>query len=438
MQNGTTQPADVIVVGGGLAGLISAAYAARAGRSVTLLEKSSTLGGRGMTTKLGEFEFNLGPHAVYKKGALAGVLRELGVSCKGKVPPNAGYAIQNGELFDVGLNPKWFLTTKLIGSKSELLKVFMRIRTMDTTKYTGTSIGDWLQDEVRDPGVRALLTGLLRVSTYAHNMELDASVALLQLQMGQSGVLYLDHGWQTMVDGLRSVAERHGVRIELNASVEAVERTGDTTTIRLKGGRTLTAPAVILATTPDIAAALTDPPALHTMVKEAVQVRAACLDLGLRKLPMPNAEFAFGLDAPLYMSVHTRVAKLGPKGAAVVHVAKYLAPDDTDAKAHEQQLEACMDLVQPGWRGEVVQRRYLPNMTVVPSTATAASGGLAARPAVDGSGIEGVFLAGDWVGPEGWLSDASAASAKMAAERILSVATARVPSATPEPVHAGA
>jgi phytoene dehydrogenase-like protein len=436
MQNGKHQQTDIIVVGGGLAGLISATLIARGGRSVTLLERSSTLGGRGVTNKLGEFEFNLGPHAVYKKGALARVLREIGVEYTGKVPPNAGYAIVDGQLHGVGLSPKWFLTTKLIGSKSELLRLFMRIRTMDTTRYRNISTGDWLDSEVRDPGVRALVTGLLRVSTYANNPELSAEVALSQLQMSQSGVLYLDHGWQTIVDGLRDEAERAGVRIETNAPVEAVEHTGATRGIRLKDGRTLGAAAVVLAVTPDVAASLVDTPALRDFARQAVQVRAACLDIGLKKLPLPEREFAFGLDTPLYYSVHSRAAKLGPQGAAVIQIAKYLAPDDTDARAHEQQLEACMDLVQPGWRDELVQRRYLPNMTVVPSTATVKLGGLAGRPSPAVAGIENLYLAGDWVGSEGWLSDCSAASAKQAAELVLQKSPARASTPMAAPVAA--
>ena len=419
MQNGTHQQTGVIVVGGGLAGLISATLIARGGRSVTLLERSSTLGGRGVTNKLGDFEFNLGPHAVYKKGALARVLREIGVSYSGRVPANTGYAVKDGALHDVGLNPKWFLTSKLIGSRSELLKTFMRIRSMDTTKYIGMSTGEWLQNEIRDPGVRALITGLLRVSTYANDLDLDAGISLYQLQMGQAGVLYLDHGWQTMVDGLRAAAEDSGARIEVNASVEAIEQDGAKQRVRLKDGRTLTADAIVLAVTPDIAAKLTDAPALRSFMQSAVQVRAACLDVGLRKLPVPDRQFAFGLDTPLYFSVHTRVAQLAPKGQAVIHAAKYLAPGDTDPKAHEQQLEALMDLVQPGWRDELAQRRYLPNMAVVPNTPTGRLGGLAGRPDVDATGIEHVYLAGDWVGGEGWLSDASAASAKRVAELVL-------------------
>ena len=40
---------DVIVVGGGIAGLSAAAYLARAGVAVTLFEKSARLGGRAAT-----------------------------------------------------------------------------------------------------------------------------------------------------------------------------------------------------------------------------------------------------------------------------------------------------------------------------------------------------------------------------------------------------
>lgn len=40
---------DVIVVGGGLAGLATASYLARAGLDVMLFEKSSCLGGRAAT-----------------------------------------------------------------------------------------------------------------------------------------------------------------------------------------------------------------------------------------------------------------------------------------------------------------------------------------------------------------------------------------------------
>jgi hypothetical protein len=112
----------------------------------------------------------------------------------------------------------------------------------------------------------------------------------------------------------------------------------------------------------------------------------------------------------------------------MIHIAKYLSSDDSDNGGTEAELESFLDLAQPGWRGVLAQHRYLPNMTVVPALATAAMGGLSGRPAVDATGVPGVFLAGDWVGDEAWLSDASFASGRAAAERALAAAR---PAATP-------
>jgi hypothetical protein len=59
-----------------------------------------------------------------------------------------------------------------------------------------------------------------------------------------------------------------------------------------------------------------------------VPVRAACLDVGLARLPEPRRTFALGLDEPTYLSVHSKTAKLAPEGAAAIHVAKYLSTEE--------------------------------------------------------------------------------------------------------------
>jgi hypothetical protein len=50
---------------------------------------------------------------------------------------------------------------------------------------------------------------------------------------------------------------------------------------------------------------------------------------------------------------------------------------------------------------------------------TAVSGGFAGRPGPREPRIDGFYVAGDWVGPEGFLADASLASARTAAELAL-------------------
>jgi phytoene dehydrogenase-like protein len=113
------------------------------------------------------------------------------------------------------------------------------------------------------------------------------------------------------------------------------------------------------------------------------------------------------------------VAKLAPADGATIHVAKYLDPDaPSDAKSDERQLEGLLDLVQPGWRELVVERRFLPSMTVYHAMVTAAQGGTAGRPGPAVPGIANLYVVGDWVGAEGLLADASLSSAKQAARLI--------------------
>jgi phytoene dehydrogenase-like protein len=153
---------------------------------------------------------------------------------------------------------------------------------------------------------------------------------------------------------------------------------------------------------------------------EAIPATAACLDVALRRLPRPSATVALGIDRPLYLSVHSAVARLAPDGGALIHVARYQPvsqPSDPAADAHE--LEALLDLVQPGWRDQLVYRRFLPHMVVMEAIATAAQRGLSGRPGPAVPGCDNLYVAGDWVGPEGMLADAALASARQAAHLVL-------------------
>src|SRR5918997_4082183 len=92
----TAAATDVVIVGGGLAGLSAATWLARAGRSVTLFERAEHLGGRAITQVRDGHLFNLGPHAIYRAGVGMQLLRDLGVQFTGRSPAPAAAAAGGG------------------------------------------------------------------------------------------------------------------------------------------------------------------------------------------------------------------------------------------------------------------------------------------------------------------------------------------------------
>jgi phytoene dehydrogenase-like protein len=422
-----TRTTDVVVIGGGLSGLTAAAFLAQAGRKVLLFEKTHTLGGRAVTQTKNGFSFNLGPHALYQGGPGIAVLRELNVPFTGSAPSGAGaYAVDQGVLHTFPAGFVSLLTTGLLRwqAKVELARMLGSFHKLQPGSLQHVTVQEWLNRTVRNLKVRQVLQAFFRVTSYANAPdEYSAGTAIAQAQAALSkNVLYLDGGWQTLVDGLRRVGERAGVVMEAEQRITSVEYDTVVQGVRLANSSFIPASAVVITGSPEEAVALLpkDQTPLHARVKTAIPIKAACLDVGLSHLPRSHARFALGIDQPLYFSVHSAVAKLGPDGGAVIHVAKYLNPATaTDAKTDEQELEQLLDLMQPGWRNVAVERRFLPHMTVYHALPTARMKGLAGRPGPAVSGVDNLYIAGDWVGAEGMLADASLASAKRAATLIL-------------------
>jgi len=303
---------------------------------------------------------------------------------------------------------------------------------LDARRFDGVPVCEWIEQMAGSGNAAAFLRALFRVSTYIDDTErLSAGVAIDQLRSALKGnVWYIDGGWQTLVDGLRARAVEHGAEIHTGAKVEGVLGDENGVSVRLSGGDVLRGRAAVLAVAPRTACDLLDLPVdapLCRWTANCVPVKAACLDVALSRLPRPRQRFALGLERPLYFSVHSAAAQLAPHGVAVLHVMKYLGDDRaTPVEAVERELEGFLDRIQPGWRSWTITRRFLPGMTVAHSLPRADERGLSGRPSVTLGERPNVFLAGDWVGSEGLLADASIASARASAECVLA-ALARTP-----------
>jgi len=444
----------VVIVGGGLAGLAASIYLARAGRTVTVFEKRRYLGGRAITQLRQGYRFNLGAHAFYRAGAAAAVCKELGVPVPGVLAKPNAIALIGGEERGLPNRILSLLTTSLlsIGGKVQLASALWRIRGLDFASVASQTLREWLDANVSDTRARQVLGSLIRLATYSDHPELEsAALALAQMKIALRGVVYVHEGWQRIVDSMHSTAISSGVNFVTSSRIVGVDtEEGRVRAVRLGGleldadrtdtmsiaypemspeqveGARLPAETVILAVDPATAAELAGD--VGASWANARPVTAACLDVALRTLPNPKRTFALGIDEPLYFAAHSVWAQLAPKGGALVHTVKYRkeqsATDveiegersrrDASAAADERTLEALLDRMQPGWRDVLVHRRFLPAMTVSNALVTPST---PRPPAV--TNVRGLFIAGDWVGEEGLLSDAALASARTAAKGIL-------------------
>jgi phytoene dehydrogenase-like protein len=422
---------DIVIVGGGLAGLSTAALLARSGRAVTLFEQSSNeIGGRARTSQFDGFYFNQGAHALYLSDLGVTILQDLGVTYTGGIPPGKGdaYLIIQGRKHKVPSNYSWVSSTKSLGNSSEIEdnnSFFNSLAKIDFSQLENVTVQEWLNKNIQDKNLAEIIKTFVRLNTYSNDPGIQsAGSALKQLYLGSSGgTMYLDGGWQTLVDGLLAAAKNAKAKIVMGKKATRVKRIDSGWLVTLSDKTQLSAKIVVIAAGPRDAYNLFDdnerPEVLSKAAKEAKPVHVVCLDVALNHLPDKDALFALGVDRPLYFSVHSAYAKLAPEGGALIHLAKYLGTSiEPKPREDQQELEEFLELMQPGWREVLVKKRPLPDMIVSYALVSAAAGGLAGRS--DVKIADNLYIVGDWVGKEGLLSNASFASAKRAVQLILS------------------
>ncbi len=417
---------EIAVVGGGVAGLIAALEVAAGGGRAVVFEGAAEPGGRARSHIVDGCCLNQGPHALYLAGAFHAALQAFGVPVTGGGPD-----LPNGlGLWDSVPHP---LPIRRVGrvdpleaSDSEALKAFFGQLAAEPDLGRGASLAAILAP--LPPRARAVVEALIRLSTYVHAPgELDAGAALDQLRLSFAGTVYVDGGWQALVDGLRGAALARDVEIRCGTRVMRVRSAEGACTVHLRGGETQAFAAVVLAVPPKHASAIADESAaLGAAARATAPVRAMTLDLALAALPTAGADFVLGMDAPTYLSVHSAVSRLAPSDADVMHLARYLGPEDAAAPELFEDLHGIADALQPGWRERLRHEQRLSGAVVTYDYPR--PGHRRASPILPDAAR--IFLAGDWVGDEGLLADAAAASARRAAAAALSAARHEPPAAS--------
>ena len=238
----TNPPRHVVVVGAGLAGLTAAATAAGAGARVTLLEARAHAGGRARTAHVDGFLLNQGAHALYRGGAAWEVLTGFDITPRGQ-SPHAGHAEglrADGTLVALPGTARSLLSTRMLAprAKFEVARILGRPHRLAGSVTPGTSMQEWIDARSRHRDVRTLLALLSRVATYCGDLgALDARAGVAQVVQAMThGVVYLDDGWQQLVDAMQNTARAQGVTMHTRAKADAIDRRGDGFTVRTASG----------------------------------------------------------------------------------------------------------------------------------------------------------------------------------------------------------
>jgi len=368
---GSSSP--VTIVGGGLAGLTAAIACAEGGAPVTLLERSSALGGRARSSD-GPYRTNVGPHAFYKDGPFWAWLAER------KLLP----AFRGVPLAPVRF--RWqgrVRRTPPLGALPTVLRLRGREAPVDVDFRT------WAAGHA-DEATAAMLSAAAGVYTFHHDPgELSAAFVwrhTVRIFLSPPPpARYFVGGWNALVRNLEGRARELGVSIETGHAVSEVPP-GPT----------------IIATELDVARDLLGDDSLRWL-----SGRTVCLDLGLRHR-RGDPFVVSDLDEAGWIERFSAAdATLAPKGEELVQAQMPIRPQESVDRA-AARLEALLDASLPQWRERETWRRR--------QVMDGRSGALDMpgsswrdRPAVDRG--DGVFLAGDMVAAPGLLSEVSWASA---------------------------
>ncbi len=280
MQETETAPfhVDLVVVGGGLAGLFAANLVAQAGRTVVVLEQARVIGGRAVTRVQNGVHFNLGAHALYGGGHAARLLEELGVAFTGKNPdPGHGLVFLGETPYRLPRGIGSLVSSPLLTAREKwrFLRVLIDLPRLRVRRLDGISVREWVHRRVGEGNAARLLRALLRLSTYCDLHErLSAGVAIEQLRAAlKHNVWYLDGGWQTLVDGLRARAVNRGALVRVGAGASSVRSDETGVVVQTTGGEILRSRAAVLAVAPATACDLLDLNADAPLVQWTKQLR---------------------------------------------------------------------------------------------------------------------------------------------------------------------
>ena len=264
---------DVVVVGGGLAGITAALRLADAGREVTLLEAKPKLGGLTHSFRRGDLDVDNGQHVFMRCcTSYRALLDRLGSTTHTLLQDRLDVPVvraddgRRGRLHRDAMPAPLHLARALSGfsvlSRPDRIRAVraalaLRLVDRDDPRTDDRSFGDWLQLHGQSAASAEALWDLVGVATMnAHADDASLAIAATVFQIGLlTDPAAADLGWSTVplqqLHGDAAVRELTavGATVRTRARVDAIERRSTGWSVAV-AGETLDTQVAVIATEP--------------------------------------------------------------------------------------------------------------------------------------------------------------------------------------------
>ncbi|PSP94885.1 phytoene dehydrogenase [Halobacteriales archaeon QS_4_62_28] len=334
---------DVVVAGGGLAGLVAARHLADSGATVTLFERRETVGGRVRSRTVDGYTLDRGFQVLFT--AYPAVRRELDLDALSlrSFTPGATIArpgersVLSDPLRDPGAALQTVFNTEITtADKIRLYRLQRELRGLsgeEILRRGGSTIETYLVDRgFSESFITSFAAPFYGGITLDRSLSTDSALFEYTFKMLSEGKTAVPAGgMRAIAEELHDHARSVGVQIETGTRIESVEPVGtDDRMVTVEAdGETLEVDAAVVATDPNTASELTGVESIPTTARSCVTQYVA-LPAGNRPETGKRIVLNADNDRPNQIAPMSAVApEYAPDGQAL-YSATFLGRQDAD------------------------------------------------------------------------------------------------------------
>jgi len=426
---------DVVVVGGGISGLATAAILAKEGRRCLVFEQLIIPGGRARVVEKNGFKIDYGIHVhrFADEGKAAETLRKCGIRRR-FLPVGDPLIFHEGGFVKFPKKPADILTTPLLSFPSRLmmLKVFISAMTMKKTDATyNQTIADWMDGlGAREQDIREMVSLFSTAGLVCGDIDRASTgefVDFLRTAIkAKEATGYYLGGWESIIDRMITVIENAGGEVRTDTKVDSVVvEEGVALGVSVNEDE-IRARAVVMAMPLQQSAAMLKPdyfaPDVLERIRSIEPTAGISIDFCLSKRVSDIEGIIFTCD-PCTMGMFTSNVEpaLAPRGKQLgtwyYPLPRSAMNDKEFVKNERVRFKGLIETMFPGiWRH--VEYERIIDMDIVDGAVPVAGQTHKDRPGVDCSLVRNLFFCGDSTGVPGNGGDVAFNSAIVCAQKI--------------------